>query len=157
MMPAKERTDGLTIAGLKQLLPNRYPYLLVDRITELEPGKYARGYKNLTANEWFFPVHFPEEPMMPGMLQTEAMLQMLSLTVLALEGNAKKIIRVTSADKLRFRKRVVPGKRMDIDAELVDWDGKDGKGTTKGTVDGEEACSAEFTFCLVDPETSGGE
>ena len=143
---------ALTMADIKHLLTNRYPYLLVDRVTELIPGKLAKGYKNLTANEWYFPVHFPEEPMMPGMLQTEALFQMLTLTVLALEGNAGKIASGISANHLRFR-----GKRMDIEAVLTDWDGKIASGTAKGLIDGEEACSAEFSFCLSDRTGHGGD
>lgn len=155
-MPKTEKAAGLFIADIKRLLPNRYPYLLVDRVTELIPGKCAKGYKNLTANEWYFPVHFPEEPMMPGMLQAEALLQLLSLTVLSLEGGSGKVIKVIFADKLRFRKRVVPGKRLLMEAELMQWDGNVGRGTVKGSIDGDEACSAEFEFCLEDPKTIGG-
>lgn len=156
-MPETEKKTDLRIADIKRLLPNRYPYLLVDRVTELAPGKYAKGYKNLTANEWYFPVHFPEEPMMPGMLQTEALFQTLATTVLSLDENAGKIVRGIGAEKLRFKKRVVPGKRMDIEAVLTEWNGSVGKGNAKGSIDGEEACSAEFEFILVDPEAVGGQ
>lgn len=134
--------------GLKKYLPNRYPYLLIDKAIEIVPGATARGYKNLTANEWFFPVHFPEEPMMPGMIQMEALLQMLSLTVLTLEGNEGLNVYGIAADKIRLKKRVVPGCRMDIEAELLSWNEGIGLGRAKGIINGEEVCSGEFTFRL---------
>ena len=134
--------------GLKKYLPNRYPYLLIDKAIEIVPGATARGYKNLTANEWFFPVHFPEEPMMPGMIQMEALLQMLSLTVLTLEGNEGLNVYGIAADKIRLKKRVVPGCRMDIEAELLSWNEGIGLGRAKGIINGEEVCSGEYTFRL---------
>lgn len=134
--------------GLKKYLPNRYPYLLIDKAIEIVPGATARGYKNLTANEWFFPVHFPEEPMMPGMIQMEALLQMLSLTVLTLEGNEGLNVYGIAADKIRLKKRVVPGCRMEIEAELLSWNEGIGLGRAKGIINGEEVCSGEFTFRL---------
>ena len=139
----------LTIFEIKELLSSRYPYLLIDRVTELIPGVRAQGYKNLTANEWYFPVHFPEEPMMPGMIQMEALLQMLSLTVLSQEGNAGRAVRCEYADKIRLRKRVVPGKRLDIVAELERWEDEKAYGKAKGYLDGEIACEGEFRFILI--------
>lgn len=141
----------LEMNQLKKYLANRYPYLLIDRATEVIPGVRARGYKNVTANEWFFPVHFPEEPMMPGMIQMEALLQMLSLTVLTLEGNQGALIWGVAADKIRLRRRVTPGCCLEIEAELISWDGEIAVGAAKGCVDGVEACSGEFTLKLVEP------
>jgi len=133
---------------LQKFLPNRYPYLMIDRVTEVIPGASAKGYKNLTANEWFFPVHFPEQPMMPGMIQIEALMQMLSLAVLTLEGNAGTQIRVISADSIRLKRRVTPGDRLDINAVITLWKDEIVKGKAVGTIDGEEACSAEIVFSL---------
>lgn len=152
-----EKIADLSMSELKCLLPNRYPYLLLDRVWEVVPGKSAKGYKNLTANEWFFPVHFPEEPVMPGVLQVETLLQALSLTVLALKGNAGMAVRGISADKIRLKRRVEPGKRLDVEAELHFWDGQIGRGSARGLIDGEEACSAVFEFMLFDPAAKGGE
>lgn len=136
---------------LKEYLANRYPYLLIDRATEVIPGVSAKGYKNMTANEWFFPVHFPEDPMMPGMVQMEALLQMLSLTVLTLEGNQGLVVRGIAADKIRLKRRVTPGCRLEIEAELLSWDTGTAVGKAQGYIDGKEACSGEFTFKLVAP------
>jgi 3-hydroxyacyl-[acyl-carrier-protein] dehydratase len=133
---------------LQKYLPNKYPYLMVDRVTEVIPGVSAKGYKNLTANEWFFPCHFPEEPMMPGMIQMEALIQMISLTVLTLDDNAGEIVNGISADKIRLKRRVVPGDRLDIEAELISWKRGIAKGKAVGTVDGELACSVEFKFVV---------
>lgn len=146
-----EMMVDIGIHQLKKYLANRYPYLLIDKATEVIPGDRARGYKNMTANEWFFPVHFPEEPMMPGMIQMEALFQTLSLTVLTLEGNRGFVVRGVSADKIRLKRRVTPGCCLEIEAKLISWDGKIAVGMAKGYVDGIEACSGEFTFKLVEP------
>lgn len=132
--------------GLKKYLSNRYPYLCIDKAIEIVPGATARGYKNITANEWFFPVHYPSEPMMPGMIQMEALLQMLSLTVLTLEGYEGSNVYGVAADKIRLKKRVMPGCRMDIEAELLSWNEGIGFGIAKGMIDEEEVCLGEFTF-----------
>lgn len=150
-MDEKTVIKDLTQKEIKQYLTNRYPFLLIDHITEVYPGKKAIGYKNLTANEWFFPVHFPEEPMVPGMIQTEALLQMLSMTVLTLEGNKQKLIRVSSAGKIRLKKRVVPGCRLDMEATLTEYSPDCSKGFARGLVAGEEVCSAEYVFSLYSP------
>lgn len=139
----------LSIAQIKEYTSSRYPYLLIDKVTGLVPGVSAAGYKNLTANEWFFPVHFPEEPMMPGMIQMEALLQMLSLTVLSLEGNKGRSIRCMSAKKISLKKRVTPGNRLDITAELVSFENGRAEGKAKGYIDNEIACEGEFVFALV--------
>lgn len=139
----------LSITEIKDYISNRYPYLLIDKVTELIPGVRAEGYKNLTANEWFFPVHFPEEPMMPGMIQMEALLQMLSITVLSLDGNKGRTVRCMSADKISLKKRVVPGNRLHITAELLSFENGRAEGRAKGHINDELACEGEFIFTLV--------
>lgn len=146
-----EAIVNLEIKQLKRYLANRYPYLLVDKAIEVIPGVSAKGYKNMTANEWFFPVHFPEDPMMPGMVQMESLLQMLSLTVLTLDGRQGLAVRGLAANKIRLKRRVTPGCRLDIEAKLCSWDGETAFGMAKGYIDGNEACSGEFTFQLVEP------
>lgn len=141
--------NELSITQIKDYTSNRYPYLLIDKVTELVPGVRASGYKNLTANEWFFPVHFPEEPMMPGMIQMEALLQMLSLTVLSLDGNKGRPVRCLSANKISMKKKVVPGNRLDITAELISYENGMAEGKVKGYINGEVACEGEFIFRLV--------
>ena len=140
---------NLNTVQLKKYVANRYPYLLIDAATEIEVAVRAKGYKNLTANEWFFPVHFPEEPIMPGMLQMEALLQMLSLTVLTMEENSGRAIRGRSANKIKLKRRIVPGDRLDIEATLTSYDKNVAEGIAKGFVKGEEACSGEFRFSIV--------
>lgn len=141
---------NLNTNEIKKFLSNRHPFLMIDFVKKIEIGVCAEGYKNLTANEWFFPVHFPEEPMMPGMIQTEALLQMLSLTVLTMNGNAQKLIRVTSAKKIQFKKRIVPGNKLDIVATLNSWQDNVANGESKGFIDGVEVCSGAFVFSIID-------
>lgn len=140
------KLEHLNTKKIKEILPNRYPYLLIDHVDEIVPGRYAKGYKNVTANEWFFPAHFPENPLMPGMIQMEALLQMLSITVLTLEGNHGKIIHGISANKISLKERVLPGCSLYIEAELSLWDGLQGTGKAIGKVKDKIVCSAEFTF-----------
>jgi 3-hydroxyacyl-[acyl-carrier-protein] dehydratase len=120
-------------------------------LAEVEPGKFSKGIKNLTANEWYFPVHFPEEPMVPGMIQMEALLQTLSLTVLTVEENNGKLVRGNAAKKIRLKKRVVPGNVLNIETELLAYDGIKASGYAKGYVDSEEVCYGEFSMELIEP------
>lgn len=142
----ENRLSDLDICDIKRYLTNRYPFLLIDKVIEVIPGHSARGYKNVTVNESYFQGHFPNSPLMPGMIQMEALLQLLSLTVLSMEGNAGKVVRGTAANKIRLKERVVPGSRLDMEADLTDWNGKRGKGNVRGFIDGKEACGAEFKF-----------
>lgn len=141
-----ERMVNLGVKEIKNLISTRNPYLLIDKVTEIIPGTSARGYKCLTANEWFFPVHFPENPMMPGMIQMEALLQMLSLTVLAIDGNAGLPIRGIAANNIRLRERVAPGCKMFIESELLSFEDGIAEGTARGIINDHEVCSGSFTF-----------
>ncbi len=97
---------------------NRYPLLFVDRITEVEPGRYAKGFKNFTYNEWFFPAHFKDEPNVPGFVQLECLTQVFLMTFLTFPEYMGKKTAFLGADKLRFREKLVPGDRLDITAQL---------------------------------------
>lgn len=141
-----EKKINLGIKEIKNLLSARNPYLLIDKATEIIPRASAKGYKCLTANEWFFPVHFPENPMMPGMIQMEVLLQMLSLTVLAIDGNAGLPIRGIIANNIRLRERVVPGCKMFIESELLSFENGIAKGAARGIINDHEVCSGSFTF-----------
>ena len=147
---AKIETLRLDLIGLHEYQQNRHPYLLVDAADEVVPGVRAKGHKDLTENDWFFPVHFPGNPMMPAMLQMEAMVQLGALTVLTLPGNKGKVVYLASANNLKFSRKVVPGHRFEIEAKLLSW--KRGVGTCSGTgsVQGEIACRADFTIVLPD-------
>ena len=138
----------LDIKGIHEYQQNRYPYLLVDVAEEVIPGASAKGYKNLSINDWFFDCHFPEDPNMPGMLQIEAMVQLCALTILTLDGNKGKVAYLSSASNLKWSRKVVPGDRLDLDTKLVSF--KRGIGLCKGigSVNGEFTCKADFTLVL---------
>ena len=95
----------LDLKGILEYQQNREPYLLIDYATEIYPGKSAKGYKDLTKDEWFFKVHWPQDPNMPGMLQIEALVQMSALSILTLPGNKGKTMYLTSAHNLKFIKK----------------------------------------------------
>ena len=110
----------LRAPDLLKYQPNRYPFLMIDVVTDHEPGVYAEGYKNLTMNEWFFPKHFPDNPNMPGALQLESMAQMLTVALTTLPGLEGRITHALE-HRVRFRREVLPGDRLEIRAEIKTW------------------------------------
>ena len=138
----------LGIKEIKEILPNRYPFLLVDRITELEEGLRVSGYKNVTANEQFFQGHFPEEPVMPGVLILEAIAQVGAVAILKKEEFKGKIPLFAGADKVRFRQKVVPGDKLELTCEIIKLRGPVGIGKGIATVDGKKVCEAEIMFAI---------
>jgi len=138
---------SLNALELQKYQPNRYPFLMIDYVTEVIPGKCAKGYKNLTNNEWYFPHHFPEGPNMPGALQLEALAQMLTVALTTLPGLAGS---VTHAMKhiVRFRKEVLPGDRFEIETEVISWNRGMCKGVGRGYTNGELACEAEMLITI---------
>ena len=137
----------------KQILDyqkNRDPYLFVDEVTELLPGKFANGYKDLNQDEWFFKVHWPGDENMPGMLQVEALVQMSSLAILTLPGNKGKILYLVNATNLKFKKKIVPNDILNIETKIISFK----RGIINcggiGYVNKDIACSAEFTLILPD-------
>ncbi len=139
---------NLNICEIKKYLPNRYPFLLIDKVDEVIPGVSSKGYKNVTVNEEYFQGHFPNSPLMPGMIQMESLFQMLSLTVLMIKGNRGKSVRGKAANKIRLKDRVLPGSKLEIETVLIEWNGIEGIGKAKGSVNGKEVCSAEFRFVI---------
>lgn len=132
---------------LQKYEPNRYPFLFIDRVTECVPGKYAKGYKNLTNNEWFFPKHYPGHPIMPAAIQTEALSQMLTIAFTTM--NEIDDIYVEGASwKVKFIKEIRPGDRLDIVAEVKSYKRGVGKGVSRGYVGGELACEVEVTLVI---------
>ena len=145
--PKKIRLDH---KGLHEYQANRFPYLMIDVAEEIVPGVSARGYKNLTINDWFFECHFPGDPNMPGMLQLEAIVQLSALMIFTLPGNKGKIAYVTSIKNVKFRKKVLPGDRFEIESKLRSWKRGMGDCWGRATVNGELACEAEFSLVLPD-------
>ena len=127
---------------------NRHPYLMIDFAEEVVPGKSAKGYKDLNDDEWFFKVHWPTDPNMPGMLQIESLVQMCALSLLTMPGNKGKLVYLISADKLKFQKKIVPKDRLIIQTKINSYNRGIAKAQGKGEVNNKIACSAEFTIIL---------
>jgi 3-hydroxyacyl-[acyl-carrier-protein] dehydratase len=137
-------------AEIRQLIPHRYPFLLVDRIDELEPGVRAAGVKNVTQNEPFFQGHFPGYPVMPGVLIIEAMAQVGAVDVMAGGDHSDKLALFAGIDGVRFRRQVVPGDVLAMEVEIVRLKGRVGRGKGRATVGDERVCEAELMFAFAD-------
>ena len=135
----------------RDLLPHREPFLLVDELTELEPGERVAGAWTLTGDEWFFAGHFPGRPTLPGVLMIESLAQLGACAVLADERFAGKLPLFGGADRVRFRRQVVPGDRLDLAVTMDRLGARAGKGTATARVGDEVAAQATITFVVVDP------
>ena len=140
----------LDVEQIRDVLPHRYPFLLVDRILDLVPEKSARGYKNVTINEEFFEGHFPGHAVMPGVLVCEAMAQVGGVLLLSMTGNQRKLAYFGGMDRVRFRRPVVPGDTLVTDVEMIATRGNIGKVKAVARVNDEIAAEGEFIFALVD-------
>lgn len=138
----------LDINQIKEIIPHRYPFLLVDRILEVEEGKRAIGIKNVSANEEFFNGHFPDYPVMPGVLIVEALAQVGAVAMLMKEENRGRLAFFAGIDNCRFKRQVVPGDQLRLEVEMVRLRSTFGKGKAVATVDGELVCEAEIMFAL---------
>ena len=138
---------SLNCIELQKYQPNRYPFLMIDHVDEVVPGKFAKGYKNLSLNEWYFPVHFPDAPNMPGALQLEAMAQMLTVAITTLPGLQGKVTHALS-HTIRFKREIVPGEKLEIETTVLSWSRGIAKGTGVGVVNGEVACEAEMMITI---------
>tara|TARA_B100000686_G_scaffold327691_1_gene386842 strand:- start:216 stop:680 length:465 start_codon:yes stop_codon:yes gene_type:complete len=129
---------------------NRPPYLMIDYADEVVPGKSAKGYKDLNNNEWFFEVHWENDPNMPGMLQIEALVQMCALAILSLPDNKGKVVYLTSANNLKFIKKIIPNSRLYIETFVKSF--KRGLAICEGIgfVEKEMVCKADFNLILLD-------
>ena len=127
---------------------NRNPYLFIDHASKVIPGESAEGYKNLPEDEWFFKVHWPEDPNMPGFLQIEALTQMCSLSILTLPGNKGEIMYLTSADKLIFKKKVIPNSKFYMITNVIKYTRGFATFKAQGFIENELACSAEINLVL---------
>ncbi len=142
----------LEIEEIKSILPHRYPFLLVDRILELEPGRRAVGLKNVTANEPFFQGHFPQRAIMPGVLIIEAMAQVGGIMVLSLPEHKGKMAYLGTVSEAKFRRPVVPGDALTLESEVLRIRGNTGKVRCTARVNGEPAAEAQILFALVPPD-----
>ena len=138
----------LDTVAIRKIIPHRYPFLLVDRIVELEPGERASGFKNVTANEEFFQGHFPHYPVMPGVLIVEAIAQVGAVALLSLDEHEGKIAFFAGINNVRFKRQVKPGDTLKLEVELKQVRRGIGSGEGVATVDGEIACKGEFMFAI---------
>lgn len=147
-MNCDTKKTSLNIKEIQEIIPHRYPFLFVDKIEELEPGKRAIGYKNITMNEYFFQGHFPEEPVLPGVIIIEALAQVGAVALLSLEEFKGKIAYFGGINKAKFRRKVVPGDVLKLEVEIIKMKGPAGVGKAIATVNGEKAAIAELTFAV---------
>lgn len=136
------------IKEIQEIIPHRHPFLLVDCIEQLEPGVRAVGYKAITYDESFFRGHFPQEPVMPGVLMVEALAQTGAVAILSQEGFKGKTAYFGGIDKLKFKHKVVPGDRLRLECEIIRQKGAVGIGKATATVDGKVAVTGELTFMI---------
>ncbi|WP_371363107.1 3-hydroxyacyl-[acyl-carrier-protein] dehydratase FabZ [Sporomusa rhizae] len=139
---------NLSATEIQEIIPHRYPMLLVDRIIELEPMKRAVGIKNVSINEHFFLGHFPGKPVMPGVLILEAMAQVGGVAMLQPEEYRGKLALFAGMDRVKFRKPVTPGDQLHMVAEIIKLRGSIGKVWAEAFVDGQVVAEAEFLFAL---------
>jgi 3-hydroxyacyl-[acyl-carrier-protein] dehydratase len=138
----------LNSVQIQQIIPHRFPFLLVDKILEVEYGKRAVGIKNLSITEWFFQGHFPAYPVMPGVLIMEALAQVGAVALLGMEEYKGRIAFFGGMDGVRFKRQVVPGDVLRLEVEVLQFRGVVGKANGIATVDGKVAARGEMTFAI---------
>lgn len=138
----------LGIKEIQDIIPHRHPFLLIDCIEELEPGVRAVGYKCVTYNEPYFQGHFPQEPVMPGVLIVEALAQTGAAAILSVEENKGKVAYFGGMNNVKFKRKVIPGDNLRLECEIIKQKGPVGIGKAVATVDGKAAVSAELTFAV---------
>ncbi len=140
--------NHLDVKQIEEIIPHRHPFLLVDYIEDYVPGEYAVGYKCVTFREDFFKGHFPQQPVMPGVLIVEALAQTGAVAILSQEENKGKIAFFGGIDKCRFKRKVVPGDKLRLETKIIKQKGPVGIGEAIATVNGKVAVKAELTFMI---------
>lgn len=138
----------LDINGIMGIIPHRHPFLLIDYIEDYEPGEYAVGYKCVTYREDFFKGHFPQEPVMPGVLTVEALAQTGAVAILSKEENRGKTAYFGGINKCKFKGKIGPGDKVRLENRIIKSKGPMGIGEATATVDGKVVVSAELTFMV---------
>ncbi len=133
---------------IMKIIPHRHPFLLVDKIVELEEGKFVKAIKNVTVSEPFFQGHFPEHHVMPGVLIVEALAQAGAVAILKQDSFKGKTALFAGIDKCRFKRQVIPGDTLRLEVEITKMKGPVGKGSAKAFVGEELACSVDITFAI---------
>ena len=139
----------LNVKEICEIIPQRAPFLMIDRVEELESGKHAVAYKNVCINEWYFGGHFPGNPIMPGVLIVEALAQTGAVAILSLEENKGKNALFAGIDKMKFKQMVVPGDVLRLEVNVIKCKGPIGVGEAIATVDGKVVAKGELTFAVV--------
>ena len=134
---------------IKDIIPQRDPFLMIDEVEEYIPGESATAYKNVDKSEWYFQGHFPGNPVMPGVLITESLAQTGAVAILSMEENKGKNALFGGIDKMKFKKMVVPGERLKLEVKIIKRKGPIGVGEAIATVDGKIVAKGELTFAVV--------
>ncbi len=135
--------------GIKNIIPQREPFLMIDEVEEYVPGESATAYKHVDESEYYFKGHFPGNPIMPGVLIVEALAQTGAVAILSMEENKGKNALFGGIDKIRFKKQVVPGDILKLEVKIIKRKGPIGIGEAIATVDGKIAAKGELTFAVV--------
>lgn len=138
----------MDVTAIQNIIPHRQPFLFIDRIVAVEPGRSATGLKNVSGNEWFFAGHFPGQPVMPGVLIIEAIAQVGTVALLSLPEFQGRVVYFGGMDKVRFRRVVVPGDVLRLEVEIQKLKGQVGKGYGRAWVGEELAAEGELTFAV---------
>jgi 3-hydroxyacyl-[acyl-carrier-protein] dehydratase len=140
--------NKLNIKEIEKIIPHRDPFLFIDEITDYIPGEYARGLKHVSKDEYYFKGHFPDNPIMPGVIIVETLAQVGAIVMLTLEKFKGKLVLFAGIDKVRFKKIVKPGDVLELEVKISNMKLNVGKGIGRATVKGELVCSAEFLFSI---------